>query len=95
VYMVLGLATGGMPVSSVGLTTGGMHVSSVAFGYRWDACERWSVGYRCDSWLQLGNLGAVSCLDVIKYRCYYLQLNLLLSLFCYKSTYHYFPTLAE
>jgi hypothetical protein len=38
--MVLELATGGMPVSSVGLATGGMPVSSVGFGYRWDACER-------------------------------------------------------
>jgi hypothetical protein len=47
VCMVLGLATGGMPVSSVGLATGEMHVSSVGFGYRWDACECWSV------WLQV------------------------------------------
>jgi hypothetical protein len=47
VYMVLGLAIGGMPVSSVGLAIGGMPVSSVGFGYRWDACERWSV------WLQV------------------------------------------
>jgi hypothetical protein len=31
VCMVLGLATSGMPVSSVG------------FGYRWCACECWSV----------------------------------------------------
>ncbi len=38
----------------------------------------------------LGNLDAVSCLDVIKYRCFSLQLNLLLSLSCYKLTYHYF-----
>jgi hypothetical protein len=45
--MVLGLATGGMPVSSVGLATGGMHVSSIGFGYRWDVCERLSV------WLQV------------------------------------------
>jgi hypothetical protein len=37
--MVLGLATGGMSVSSVGLAMGGMHVSSIGFGYRWDACE--------------------------------------------------------
>jgi hypothetical protein len=44
--MVLGLATGGMPMSSVGLVTGGMPVSSVGFGYRWDACQ---FGYRCDS----------------------------------------------
>jgi hypothetical protein len=43
VCIVLGLATGGMPVSSVGLAAGGMPVSSVGFGYRWDACERWSV----------------------------------------------------
>jgi hypothetical protein len=41
--MVLGLATGGMPVSCVGLATGVMPVSSVGFSYRWDACERWSV----------------------------------------------------
>jgi hypothetical protein len=38
--MVLSLATGGMPVSSIGLATGGMSVSSVSFGYRWDVCER-------------------------------------------------------
>jgi hypothetical protein len=38
--MVLSLATGGMPVSSIGLATGGMPVSSVSFGYRWDVCER-------------------------------------------------------
>jgi hypothetical protein len=41
------LATGGMLVSSVGLATGEMLVSSIGFGYRWDACERWSV------WLQV------------------------------------------
>jgi hypothetical protein len=34
VSMVLGLATGGMPVSSVGLSTGGVPVSSIGFGYR-------------------------------------------------------------
>jgi hypothetical protein len=44
--MVLGLATGGMPVSSVGLATGGMPLSSIGFGYRWDAYERWSVWLR-------------------------------------------------
>jgi hypothetical protein len=47
VCMILGLAIGGMPVSSVGLATCGMHVISVGFGYWWDACERWSV------WLQV------------------------------------------
>jgi hypothetical protein len=45
--MVLGVATGGMPVSSVGLTIGGMPMNSVGFGYRWDTCECWSV------WLQV------------------------------------------
>jgi hypothetical protein len=34
VDIVLGLATGGMPVSSVGLATGGMPVSFEWFGYR-------------------------------------------------------------
>jgi hypothetical protein len=29
------------------LATGGMPVSFVGFGYRWDACEGWSV------WLQV------------------------------------------
>jgi hypothetical protein len=47
VCMVLGLATGGMHVSSVGLAIGGMPVSSAGFAYMWDACERWSV------WLQV------------------------------------------
>jgi hypothetical protein len=43
VCMVLGLATSGMHVSSIDLATGGMHVSTVGFGYRWDACEHWSI----------------------------------------------------
>jgi hypothetical protein len=47
VCTVLGLAIGGMHVSSVGLATGGMPVISVSFGYSWDACERWSM------WLQV------------------------------------------
>jgi hypothetical protein len=73
-----------------------MHVSSVGFGYMWDVCECWSVWlhvwllWACGPWLQLDNLGVDSCLDVIKPRCYSLQLNLLLSLSCYKLTYHYF-----
>jgi hypothetical protein len=41
VCVVLGLATGGMPVSSVGLAIGEMPMSSVSFSYRWVACERW------------------------------------------------------
>jgi hypothetical protein len=41
-------AAGVKPVCMVlGLATGGMRVSSVGFGYRWDACECWSV------WLQV------------------------------------------
>jgi hypothetical protein len=47
VCMVLGLAIGGMHVSSIGLATGGMPFSSVGFACRWDAYERWSV------WLQV------------------------------------------
>jgi hypothetical protein len=43
VCMGLGLATSGMPFSSVGLPIGEMPVSSVGFGYRWDAYEHWSV----------------------------------------------------
>jgi hypothetical protein len=34
VCMVIGLATGGIPVSPVGLATCGMPVSSVGFGYK-------------------------------------------------------------
>jgi hypothetical protein len=33
----------GMAGSSVGLATSGMPVSSIGFGYKWDACERWLV----------------------------------------------------
>jgi hypothetical protein len=43
VCMILGLATGGMYVSSVGLATGGMPVSSVSFSYRGETCELCSV----------------------------------------------------
>jgi hypothetical protein len=35
VCMVLSLAIGEMPVSSVGIAIGGMPVSSIGFGYRW------------------------------------------------------------
>jgi hypothetical protein len=41
--VVLGLTTGGMPMSSIGLAIGGMPMSSIGFGYRWYACECWSV----------------------------------------------------
>jgi hypothetical protein len=33
----------------LGLTTGGIPVSSVGFGYRWDACELCWFGYRRDA----------------------------------------------
>jgi hypothetical protein len=33
-HVTIGLAIGGMSVSSIGLSTGGIHVSSVGFGYR-------------------------------------------------------------
>jgi hypothetical protein len=45
VAIVLGLATGGMLVSSVDLATGGMPVSPVNFGYRCDSCELVALGY--------------------------------------------------
>jgi hypothetical protein len=51
--------------------------------------QEWLV-WACGPWLQSDNLGAESCLDVIKSRCYSLQLNLLLSLSCYKLACHYF-----
>jgi hypothetical protein len=41
--VILGLTTGGMPMSSIGLAIGGMPMSSIGFGYRWYACECWSV----------------------------------------------------
>jgi hypothetical protein len=45
VCMVLGLATGGMHVSSIGLATGGMHVNVGQFGYRCDSCELEGLDY--------------------------------------------------
>jgi hypothetical protein len=45
VGIVLGLAIGGMYVSSVGLATGGMPVSFGWFGYRCDSCELVALGY--------------------------------------------------
>jgi hypothetical protein len=48
VCMVLGLATGGMHVSSVGLAIGGMPMSVGQFGYRCDSCELVALGY---SWV--------------------------------------------
>jgi hypothetical protein len=90
VCMVLGLATGGMPVSSVGLATVGCLRALLVLATGGTPVSVGQFGYRC-----VGNLGAWSCLDVIKSRCFSLQLNLLLCLSCYKPTYHYFPTLAE
>jgi hypothetical protein len=48
VCMVLGLATGGMHVSSDGLATGGMPVSVGQFGYMCDSCELVAL---CYSWV--------------------------------------------
>jgi hypothetical protein len=48
VRMVLDLATGGMPMSSVGLATGERHVSVGQFGYRCDTCDLVALGY---SWV--------------------------------------------
>jgi hypothetical protein len=67
-----------------------MPVSSIGFGYMWDACKRWLVWLQVWLLITMGNLGALSYLDVIKSRCFYLQLNLLLSLSYYKLAYHYF-----
>jgi hypothetical protein len=69
--IVLGLATGGMLISSCGLAIGGMPISSVGFGYRWDACERWSVlaigvtSVSLRTLITISNLGAWSCLVVV------------------------------
>jgi hypothetical protein len=57
----------------VGLVCGMQHVRSLCarFGYRWDACERWSVlapGVTPGSLrplITVGNLGAWSCLDIV------------------------------
>jgi hypothetical protein len=60
VCMVLGLAIGGMSVSSIGLALDGMHMCSVGlatggmpmsvgqFGYKCDSCELVALGY---SWV--------------------------------------------
>jgi hypothetical protein len=50
VSIALGLAIGGMPMSTVGLATGGMPVSIGEFGYRCDSCELVALGY---SWATL------------------------------------------
>jgi hypothetical protein len=51
--------------------------------------QEWLL-WACSPLLQLGDLHAESCLYVITSRCYSLQLNLLLSLSCYKLACHYF-----
>jgi hypothetical protein len=48
VSIVLGLAIGGMPVSSIGFATGGMFVSFGRFGHRCDSCELVTL---CYSWV--------------------------------------------
>jgi hypothetical protein len=57
----------------VGLVRGMQQVRSLCarFGYRWDACERWSVlapGVTPGSLrplITVGSLGAWSCLDIV------------------------------
>jgi hypothetical protein len=57
----------------VGWVHGMQQVRSLCawFGYRWDACERWSVLATCVTPVSLrplitvGNLDAWSCLDVV------------------------------
>jgi hypothetical protein len=46
----VGLATGGMPVSFVGLATGGMPVSVGQCGHRCDSCELVALSY---SWVTM------------------------------------------
>jgi hypothetical protein len=46
----IGLVIGGMPMSSVGLVTGGMSVSIGQFGYKCDSCELVALGY---SWVTM------------------------------------------
>jgi hypothetical protein len=66
------------------------------FDYKGETCEPQSalaIGVRpMILWplITMSNLGAWLCLDVIKSRCYSLQLDLLLSLSCYKLVYPYF-----
>jgi hypothetical protein len=60
-------------LSLVGLVHGMQQVRSLCawFGYRWDACERWSILVtgvtRVRLWplITMGNLVAWSCLDVV------------------------------
>jgi hypothetical protein len=48
-----------------------VQILCVCFGYRWDACERWSflaIGVTPVSFrplITVGNLGAWSCLDIV------------------------------
>jgi hypothetical protein len=57
------------------------------FGYRWDACERWSFVATCVTPVSLrplitvGNLGARSCLDVDWVLVLSLRINQLVKLF--------------
>jgi hypothetical protein len=66
VGIVLGLATGGMLVSSVDLATGGMPVSPVNFGYRCDACELVALGY---NWEPRCSFMFSSCLSLGDFLC--------------------------
>jgi hypothetical protein len=60
-------------LSLIGLVHGIHQVQSLCswLGYRWDACEHWSVLAICVTHVSLrplitmGNLGAWSCLDIV------------------------------
>jgi hypothetical protein len=66
VSIVLGLAIGGMPKSSVGLVTCGMLVSVGQFGYMCDSCELVALGY---SWVTLVPFMLTSCLGLSAFLC--------------------------
>jgi hypothetical protein len=57
------------------------------FGYKWGACEHWSVlatGVTHVSLMPLitvGNLGAWSCLDIVEVYVLFLQINYLVKPF--------------
>jgi hypothetical protein len=70
VCMVLGLATGGMPIGSIGLAIGGMPMCFVGLAIGGMPTSVGQFGYKCDTcelvaWLQLGNISVESCLLVV------------------------------
>jgi hypothetical protein len=66
VSIVLGLAIGGMHMSSVGLVTSGILMSVGQFGYRCDSCGLVALGY---SWVTLVQFMLTSCLGLCAFLC--------------------------